>query len=125
MDATSAIRATVGPWTKAALDRDWDTMISMCTNDVVFAPPGEPGVSGKNLRQWLEAFPVMKEFSWNFDRIEVNGDLATGVGRGRWTFDINGQSVSANFKFADIFRKSPDGGWKYAHVIWNTDAPAT
>jgi ketosteroid isomerase-like protein len=43
MDATAAIRATVVPWTKAALDRNWDAMISMCTNDVVFAPPGEPG----------------------------------------------------------------------------------
>ena len=123
MDASSAIRATVAPWTQAALDRNWDAMISMCTNDVVFAPPGEPSVSGKGLRPWLEAFPVMKEFNWDFDRIEVNGDLATGVGHGTWTLDINGQLVSASFKFADVFKKGPDGNWKYAHVIWNTDAP--
>ncbi len=65
----------------------------------------------------------MKEFKWDFDRIEVDGDLATGVGHGTWTLDINGQLVSASFKFADVFKKSPDGNWKYAHVIWNTDAP--
>ena len=123
MDAATAIRATLAPWTKAALDQNWDSMISLCTSDVVFAPPGEPSVSGQALRQWLEAFPVMKEFAWDFDRIEVNGDLATGVGRGKWTLDVNGQFVSATFKFADIFRRSPDGAWKYAHVIWNTDAP--
>src|SRR5262245_58761781 len=101
MDATTLIREAAAPWTKAALDRDWDALISMCTNDVVFAPPGEPSVSGKGLRPWLEAFPVMKEFKFDFDRIEVNGDLATGVGRGQWTLDINGQVVSASFKFAD------------------------
>ena len=40
MDAATAIRATLAPWTKAALDRNWDSMISLCTSDVVFAPPG-------------------------------------------------------------------------------------
>ena len=95
----------------------------MCTNDVVFSPPGEPSVSGNRLRPWPSAFPVMKEFKWDFDRIEVNGDLATGVGRGIWTLDISGQPVSATFKFADILRRGPDGNWKYAHVIWNTDTP--
>jgi len=125
MDDTTAIQATIGPWTKAGLDRNWGAMIAMCTDDVVFAPPGEPSVSGKALNMWLEAFPVMKEFIGEFDRIDVSGDLATGVGRGKWTLDINGQLVSATFKFVDIFRKGPDGSWKYAHVIWNTDAPAT
>ncbi len=123
MDAKTAIRATVAPWTKAALDRNWDAFLAMCTSDVAFAPPGEPSVSGSKLRPWLEAFPVMKEFNWDFDRVDVDGDLAAGVGHGTWTLDINGELVSANFKFADVFRRTPDGSRKYAHVIWNTDAP--
>ncbi len=94
----------------------------MCTSDVVFAPPGEPIVSGSRLKPWLEAFPIMKDFTFDFDRIEVSDDLATGVGRGAWTLDINGQDVSATFKFADVFKRSPQG-WRYAHVIWNLDAP--
>lgn len=125
MDDKAAIRATVVPWTKTALNRDWDAMIAMCTTDVVFAPPGEPSVSGNKLRPWLEAFPVLKKCEWDFDRIDVNGDLATGVGRGTWTLDINGELVSAPFKFADVFRRDPDGSWKYAHVIWDTDTPVT
>jgi len=64
----------------------------------------------------------MKEFNFSFDRINVSGDLATGVGSGAWTLDINGQDVSATFKFADVFRKDPQGNWRYAHVIWNLDA---
>lgn len=121
----SAIRASIGPWTQACLDRDWDALLAMCTDDVVFAPPGEPSVSGNKIRAWLEAFPVMKVFNADFDRVDVSGDLATAVGGGTWTLDIDGQDVSASFKFADVFRRSSDGSWRYAHVIWNSDTPAS
>jgi ketosteroid isomerase-like protein len=124
MDDVSAIRATAAPWCKAGIDRNWDALLALCTNDVVFAPPGEPSVSGNKLRPWLDAFPVMKDFRFSFDRIEVSGELATGVGRGSWTLDINGQDVSATFKFADVFKRSAHG-WRYAHVIWNLDAPGS
>jgi ketosteroid isomerase-like protein len=97
----------------------------MCTDDVVFAPPGEPPVSGDKLRPWLDSFPIMKVFKFNFDRIDVGGDLATAVGGGTWTLDLNGEDVTATFKFADTFRRSPDGKWRYAHVIWNSDTPAS
>ena len=80
MDAAGAIRATIPPWTKACLDRNWDRLLAMCTDDVVFAPPGEPSVSGKKLRPWLDAFPIMKVFKFTFDRIDVSGDLASAVG---------------------------------------------
>src|SRR5262245_3464855 len=123
MDDTAAIRATITPWTRAALERNWDVMIALCTADVVFAPPGEPSVSGDRLRAWLEGYPVLREFQWDFDRINVNGDLATGVGRGSLALDINGSVVTAPFKFVDVFRKGADGQWRYAHVIWNTDTP--
>ena len=124
MDAAAAIRATIPPWTKACLDRNWDRLLAMCTDDVVFAPPGEPSVSGKKLRPWLDAFPIMKVFKATFDRVDVSGDLASAVGAGTWTLDLNGQEVTATFKFADVFRRTPDGSWRYAHVIWNSDTPA-
>jgi len=123
MDDVAAIRATIGPWTKACLDRNWDALLQMCTDDVVFAPPGEPKVSGTRVRQWLEAFPVIKVFEATFDKVDVSGDLATAVGAGRWTFAIDGRDHSATFKFADVYRKDRDGKWQYAHVIWNTDVP--
>jgi len=125
MDSAAAIRATIPPWRKACLDRNWDALLAMCTDDVVFAPPGESQVSGSKIRPWLEAFPVMKAFDFNFDRVDVSGDLATATGSGTWTLDVNGEDVSANFKFADVFRRGSDGSWRYAHVIWNSDTPAS
>ena len=123
MDSAAAIRATIGPWTKAALNRDWDTLLAMCTDDIVFAPPGEPMVPAGGTRAWLEAFPVMKQFNFAFERIEADGDLATGVGSGSFTIEINGQDVAMPFKFADVFRRGRDGTWRYAHVIWNLNIP--
>lgn len=125
MDSAAAIRATISAWRKACLDRNWNALLAMCTSDVVFAPPGEPQVSGSGIRPWLEAFPVMKAFDFKFDRVDVSGDLATATGSGTWTLDVNGQDVSASFKFADVFRRDSDGSWRYAHVIWNSDSPAS
>ena len=98
MDPATAIRASIAPWTKACLDRDWDGLLAMCTDDVVFAPPGEPPVSGDKLRSWLDSFPIMKAFKFNVDRIDVGGDLATAVGGGTWTLDLNGEDVTAHFQ---------------------------
>ena len=123
MDSEAAIRATIAPWRKACLDRDWDALLAMCTSDVVFAPPGEAQVSGTELKTWLEAFPIMKAFDSTFERVDVSGDLGTATGNGTWTLDMDGQEVSASFKFADVFRKDSDGTWRYAHVIWNADTP--
>jgi ketosteroid isomerase-like protein len=125
MDDASVIRGSISPWCKAALERNWDALIAMCTSDVVFAPPGEPRVPANKLRPWLEAFPVMRKFDFSFDRLDISGDLAIGVGPGAWILEINGQTVSATFKFADVFKRGPQGTWRYAHVIWNLDAPGS
>ncbi len=123
-DDAAAIRAFITPWSQAAVDRDWDAMLAMCTDDVVFSPPGEPKVSGAEVRQWLDAFPVIKEFTWDFDEIEVNGDLAIGVGWGNMTVEIEGEEASMSIKFADAFRRGDDGSWRFSHVIWNQNEPA-
>ena len=125
MDDAAAIRATIPAWRKACLDRNWDALLGMCTDDVAFAPPGESLVSGSKIRAWLDAFPVMKVFDFKFDRVDVSGDFGTATGSGTWTLDVNGQDVSASFKFADVFRRGSDGSWRYAHVIWNSDTPAS
>ena len=124
MDDKTAIRATIRPWTKAVLDRDWNALLEMCTADVVFAPPGEPKVSGAELRTWLDAYPGVKSFETTFEQIEVGGELATATGAAAMTVTVEGKEIAMRIKFADIFRKLENGDWRYSHVIWNLDAPA-
>lgn len=123
-DDAAAIRAFIEIWSQAAIDRDWDTILGMCTDDVVFSPPGEPKVSGAEVRPWLEAYPIIKEFNWGFDEIEVSGDLAVGVGWGKMTVEIEGQEASINIKLADTFRRGDDGSWRFSHLIWNENEAA-
>ena len=120
MDSKTQIEALVAPWVQACLDRDWDALLALCTDDVVFAPPGELSVSGEeSLKTWLDAFPVMTEFEFSFDQIDESDDLAVGFGTGSMTVEMGDDTASMTIKFADVFHRQADGGWLYSHVIWN------
>lgn len=115
------IRDTQAPWKEAALARDWDAMLDMCTDDMVFMPPGEPSVSGDDLRPWLESFPVIREFDTDFEDVVVSGELAVASGSVRMSLEIDGERVPFDGKFTDVFRKGADGTWRYRRVIWNSN----
>lgn len=121
----SSIKATIKPWSDACLKRDWDALLGMCTDDVVFLPPDEPMVTGKKLRTWLEAYPVIRRFESDFDHIEGQDHLATAFGTFHMTLDLKGKAVEVTGKFVDTFRRDDHGKWLYAHVIWNSNAPIT
>ena len=124
-DDAAQIRATIAPWIQAGLDRDWDAMLAMCTEDIVFSPPGGPKVTGDAVRPWLEDYPVIRAFTFDFDRIEVSGDLAAANGSGSMTLEVEGQEVSLEIEFTDVFRKDERGTWLYSSVIFNNnEAPA-
>ena len=120
MESKTQFEALVAPWVQACLDRDWDALLALCTDDVVFAPPGEPSISGEeSLKNWLDAFPVMTEFEFSFDQIDESDDLAVGCGTGSMTVEMGDDTASMTIKFADVFHRQADGGWLYSHVIWN------
>ena len=122
-DDAAQIRATIAPFTRTCLARDWDTFLTMCTDDIVISGPGEPKATGEALRPWLENFHVQTEFTWDFDRLQVDGDLAVGSGSGSMTIEVEGEEVSSNFDFTDVLRKDQDGTWLYSSIIFNTNEP--
>ena len=120
----AAIRSTIGPWTRACLERDWDALLGLCTDDVVLLPPDSPTAAGPEAaRQFLEEFPVMKAFTFDFTRIDGREDLATARGNYSITAEIDGQDVTMNGKFIDTFRRGEGGKWLYDEVIWSNDEP--
>jgi ketosteroid isomerase-like protein len=120
---TAAIRSTIGPWTKSAVDRDWDAFLALCTNDVVFMQPDGATIESTAARSWLESYPIIKRFEFDFDQIEGQGDLAYGRGGFRMTVEVDGSPAEVDGKFVDIFRRDAQGEWKYAVVIWNSNTP--
>jgi ketosteroid isomerase-like protein len=123
LDDAAQIRATIAPWRQACLDRDWGALLAMCTDDIVFSAPGQPTVTGDAVWSWLESYPVMRALTFDFDRIEVNGDLAAASGSGSQILEVEGQVVSADLDFTDVFRKDQDGTWLYSTVTFNLNQP--
>ncbi len=118
----TAIRATRDPWCQACVDRDWDGLLALCTKDVVFLPPDAPVAEGRAAtRSYLETYPEMKTFTFNFTHIEGSGDLASARGNFAITANVDDNEVAFTGKFVDTFRKASDGSWKYSSVIWNHD----
>jgi len=74
---SAAIRAMIEPWINACLGRDWDGLLAMCTDDVIFLPPNEPTVQGAGVRRWLDDFPTIREMAFEIDHLEGVGHLAS------------------------------------------------
>ena len=123
-DDVAAIRGTIEPWRNACVRRDWDGLLGMCTDDIVFLPPDEPTVEGGVVRRWLDNFPAIKAMSLDIDRVEGTGHLACVRGSVRMTLEVSGQQLAFDGKYTDLFRKQPDGTWRFALVMWNSNKPA-
>lgn len=120
----AAIRANISPWTRACIARDWDSLLGMCTRDIIFLPPNEPAVKADGARSWLDNFPTIKAMEWDIDHVQGKADLAYLSGWVKMTLEVSGQEIRFNGKYTDVCRKQADGSWRFALVIWNSNEPA-
>lgn len=121
-DAATAVQNAIEPWTQACLNRDWDALLSMCNDDIVFMPPGGPPVAGEAVRPWLEALPVFRTMEWSVDDLHEHGDVAYLRGPVRQLFEIDDQVEEFDGKYCDVMVKGADGQWRFSVVIWNANA---
>jgi len=100
------------------------------TEDAMLIPPDEPIVKGKQAiaewyeRQFKKAQPIENP-TVTIEEIEVFGNLA--FNRGNFILKFEGETadkpVILNLRFITIWRKQPDGSWRFYRDIWNTNAP--
>ena len=121
--AASAIAALIEPWTRACIARDWDTLLSFCTDDVVFSPPNGQLVQHETVRPFLDGFPTITTMAWDIDHLESAGDLAWFRGPVKMTLDVSGQTVAFDGKYTDVARRRADGTWQVAVVMWSSNDP--
>ena len=120
--AASALQELIGPWNQACLERDWDALLSMCTDDIVFMSPGEAPVTGDAVRPWLDSSPIMKSMWWEVSDTEESGDLAVARGPVKETLEIEGEEVLFDGKYCDVLRRGADGTWRLSMVMWSPNA---
>ncbi|MFQ5889195.1 MAG: YybH family protein [Gemmatimonadota bacterium] len=120
-----AISALLERWDGALDDRDVEGLLSLYAGDPVAMPPNEPALIGAEaIRSWLQAFfeqGVLEADLWT-DEIQVAGDLAYGWGTYGLTVTPGaGQPLTDSGKWVAIFQRQPDGSWKAARNMWNSD----
>ncbi len=123
-----AVRALVEQEVAAANKGDVDVLVSLWTEDAVRMQPNGPAVIGKEAleAQYRSIFEyVTLEYAVVLEEVVVAGEW--GFGRGTYTVTATpragGEPSEDRGKFIDIYRRLPDGTWKYARHIWNSDQP--
>ncbi|MDA2931509.1 SgcJ/EcaC family oxidoreductase, partial [Acidobacteria bacterium AH-259-O06] len=109
-------------------DNDAERLAALYTQDAVLMPPNEPARAGNQaVQSWFQdAFDQSTaELSLASDEVQVTADSA--FDRGTYTIKLTpksgGEAIEDNGKWILILRKQPDGSWKIARAIWNSDKP--
>ncbi len=105
-----------------------DGIMMLYTDDAVMMMPNQPALIGKeSIRSYLQAlldkFAVKETLS--SEEVVVSGEWA--YVRATYTVTISprsgGEPVQDKGKGIAIYKKQPDGSWKYARLILNSDQP--
>jgi uncharacterized protein (TIGR02246 family) len=110
----------------AALNRgDADAWVALFSEDAVQMPPNEPAnVGGDAIRRWTQAFlnQFSTQFSLSVEELRMASDWA--FERGAYTIILRprgGEALQDLGKYITIYQRQPDGSWKMARDIWNSN----
>jgi uncharacterized protein (TIGR02246 family) len=124
----AAIQALVDEWTVAFNAGDVAGLVALYTDDAVRMPPNAPAYTGREAIE--EAFSgLFEQFSgeltWPTEEIVVADGWA--FHRGTYTARLapvaGDDVIEESGKVIVIFQQQPNGSWKVAREIWNSDLP--
>jgi len=105
---------------------DADAYLSILTDSCIFMPPNALRKEGEELRDWLRDFLVTMRADWieySHGHTEISGNLAWHDYSYVWrvTPRAGGEGIVGRGKGIQIYRRDPDGQWKLARNIWNSN----
>ena len=125
-----AIKQLAETWSHGWLAGDADLLLSLYADEPVVMPQDQPPVIGKGaIRPLYEA--VLKEFDFQSDgtvkEVAVSGDL--GYFWSAYTLTATpkagGEAMKVTGKSLFIVRRNPEGAWKIARLMDNSDGVTT
>ncbi len=129
-DDIETIRKRQDEFLAAHSFNDGAKLAEFYTDDALLVPPDEPIVRGKQaIAEWyqrqLKKAPPIENPKVILEEIDVFGNLA--FNRGDFILKFEGETtdkpIIQNLRFITIWRKQPDGNWKFYCDIWNTYTP--
>jgi len=124
----AAIKRLTDDWHNAWLAGDADALAALYTDDPVLLPQNQPAVIGK------EAIHSLYQSVFDEYTFEGGGELMEVEVSGDWAFYWNtyaltakpkagGEPLEDTGKAVFIVRRQPDGVWRIARLIANSDEP--
>ncbi len=125
-DATA--RQAHEAYTAAINSTNLDSLLAMCTEDVVFLSPNEPVIAGKAaVRAWSAAYLKAYRIHWDktVSEFMVVGDWAFEryAYKEHDTPSGGGATVTDTGKGLLVYHHDADGKWRVARDAWNSDLP--
>jgi uncharacterized protein (TIGR02246 family) len=106
-----------------------DNLLTVYASDVHFMAPNEPTAHGEEaLRKSFEAMfgQVTLNVRYTSSEVTVAGDWAVDRYAGVITATpkAGGRPTEEKIKGVHVMKRQPDGTWRIAQDVWNSDAPA-
>jgi uncharacterized protein (TIGR02246 family) len=114
----------------AIIAGDTEGYLALVADDAVLMPPNAPPVIGKDaIRSWNQA--MSKRFRFQAytpidDEVVLAGEWAFRRATANWTLTpiAGGEPIHDSGKFIIIYERQPDGSWRVARDIWNSNTQA-
>jgi ketosteroid isomerase-like protein len=71
-DAAARIRSMIAPWVKACLDRDWDSLLALCTEDFVISGPEVEGQEVTETFDFTDVFRKDLDGTFRYSTVTFN-----------------------------------------------------
>ena len=124
----AAIKAVQDREISGATTGSSDSLLAVVASDPEYMPPDEPAVHGRDaVRKWADGMFSQATLSGRYTSadVSVSGDLAVVRYTGELTVTpkAGGSAVTEHIKGIHVMKRQPDGTWKIAQDVWNSDAP--
>ena len=125
----SNFEKTTKAFDQALRTNDADRLFTYVADDVSMMPPNEAPVKGKAAMQaWYRSFLAsFRTTALNLTDVEitVSDDWATTAGQYEWTLQptAGGDPVVDKGHYMQIWKRGPDGSWRFFREIWNSSMP--
>lgn len=108
---------------------DVNTLCTLWTDDAVALPPQhDPIIGHEAICKWIKANPpdfskfTLTELVMDFKEVTIVGDTAYEWALSRLSgIPKGGNEMHLSGKLMRVLRRQPDGSWKVARSIWNSD----
>ena len=132
--AMSALRAefeeVTAAFHQALRTNDYEGLFAYVAEDVVMMPPNESSIRGKSAMQtwyrtFLSAFRTTTLMLTDRE-VTVSDSWATELGHYEWGLQptAGGDHVVDNGNYMQIWKRAPDGSWRFFREIWNSSIPS-